>query len=301
MATSIPREAGASVSPHRSRQASLWTSRPVLAVRRRLIWIPLLALALWTIIPVFVAISISLKAPAEVFGSGTILPADPSLEAYRRTLGRDGFQTALVNSILVAVGSLSITVVLAVPAAYAFARFAFRARHLLLILILLPRLVPTLGLLVPLYKLAAFLGVLDSRITLMVAFAGTGLPLAVWLLTGFFRQIPVGIEEAAAIDGASLWQRLRYIVIPLSYPALITIGALAFREAWNEFDLVLALTTTAESRTLPYELFLHSNVTGVPDYPVEAAFALLTIIPLLLVYLRLERYVVSGITSGAIK
>lgn len=257
-----------------SRRQSLKSSPLGLAVRRRLFWIPLLLLTVWTVIPVAVAITVSLKAPAEVFGSGSLLPADPSLDAYARTLSRESFQTAMWNSIVVAVGSLLITFVLAIPAAYAFARFAFRARHLLLIFILLPRLVPTLGLLVPLYKLAAYLGVLDSRITLMVAFAGTGLPLAVWLLAGFFRQIPIGIEEAAAMDGASLWQRLRHVVLPLSYPALITVGALAFREAWNEFDLVLALTTTAESRTLPYELFLNSNITGVPDYPVEAASTL---------------------------
>lgn len=293
----VPSAARSPTDPSRA----LRRSRVIRIIRERLVWIPLAALAAWTLAPLLVALSVSLKEPAEVFGQPQLIPPDPTLAAYMRTISSPGFQQAFVNSVVVALGNMAITFGLGIPAAYAFARLRFGARHLLLVLILLPRLVPTLGLLVPLYQLAAALGALDNRLTLMVAFAGTGLPLAVWLLAGFFQQIPIELEEAAAVDGASLWQRLRMIVLPLALPALITIGALAFREAWNEFDLVLALTTTAASRTLPYELFLNSNITGVPDYPLDAAFALLTVVPLLLLYLRLERYVVGGITSGSLK
>jgi multiple sugar transport system permease protein len=154
---------------------------------------------------------------------------------------------------------------------------------------------------VPLYRLAVAAGALNSRLALIVVFTGTILPFSIWLMTGFFEQIPIELEEAAAVDGATAWQRLRQIVLPLSLPALITVGALAFREAWIEFDLVLALTTNADARTLPYELFLLSEVTGLPDYPVEAAFAILTTIPLVIIYLRFERQVIGGLTSGALK
>jgi multiple sugar transport system permease protein len=154
---------------------------------------------------------------------------------------------------------------------------------------------------VPLYRLAVALGALDNRLTLVVVFTGTILPLAVWLLVGFFQQIPRELEEAANVDGTNLWLRIRYIVLPLAVPALITIGVLAFREAWNEFNLVLALTRTAGNRTLPYELWLLQDSVGFANNPGMAAFAIMTLIPFIFIYLRIERYVVGGITAGSTK
>jgi multiple sugar transport system permease protein len=270
-------------------------------LRKLLLGIPLVVLVLWTLGPLLVSFSVSFKTRGEVFAYPTLLPANPTLEPYREVLARPGFRGAFVNSILVGLGTAALTLVLAVPAAYAFARFKFRGRHLLLLFTLIPRLIPSLGLMVPLYRIAIFLGALDRMLTLIVAFTGTLLPLAVWLLVGFFQQIPRDLEEAANVDGASTWSRLRLIVMPLAFPALLTIGLLAFREAWNEFSLVLALTRTPGNRTLPYELFLMQDATGLANYPGEAAFALLTLLPFLFVYLRIERYVVSGITSGAVK
>jgi ABC-type glycerol-3-phosphate transport system permease component len=271
------------------------------ALRRRWLWIPIALLVIWTVAPLFIAISVSLKERAEVFASPQLIPDSPTLNAYIKTVARPGFRVAFANSVIVGLGTLALALALTIPSAYVLARFQLRFRHLLLLFILLPRLVPTLGLMVPLYRLAVTFGVLDSRLTLIVVLAGTILPFSIWLMTGFFEQIPVELEEAAAVDGASSWQRLRRVVLPLAVPALITVGALAFREAWIEFDLILALTTNADARTLPYELFLLSDVTGLPDYPVEAAFAILTTIPLVLVYLRFERQVIGGLTSGALK
>jgi len=260
-------------------------------------------LAVWTIGPLLIALSTSLKMPAAVFGQPGLIPQDPTWAAYSRLLTRPGFRTALLNSVILGFGTISLTLVLGVPAAYAFARLRFFSRHLLLVFILLPRLVPSLGLMVPLYRMAAALGVLDSRLTLIVCYTGILLPVAIWLLVGFFQQIPITLEEAAAVDGANLWKRLRYVVLPLSVPALTTIAVLGFREAWQEFELVLVLTTQPSSRTLPYELFrlLGDAHGGVPDFPMEAAFALFTMAPLILVYMWVERYVVGGITAGSVK
>ena len=158
------------------------------------------------------------------------------------------------------------------PAAYAFARFRFRGRHLLLLFTLLPRLVPSLGIMVPIYRLAVATGQLDKRTTLIIVYTGMLLPLAVWLMVGFFQQIPRDIEEAANVDGATLWTRLRYIVVPLAAPAMITIGVLAFREAWNEFTLVLVLTSTPGKRTLPFELYLMQGIEGLANFPARGGF-----------------------------
>lgn len=270
-------------------------------LRRIAIWVPLGFLAVWTIFPILVTLSISFKTRSDVSADPGLIPSDPTLQGYISVLERQGFQSAFWNSLIVGFGTVVLTLLIAVPAAYAFARFAFRGRHLLLLFTLLPRLIPGLGLMVPLYRLAVWLGAIDKLLTLIVVFTGTVLPLAVWLLVGFFQQVPRDLEEAASVDGAGLYVRIRYIVLPLAMPAMITIGVLAFREAWNEFNLVLGLTSSPGSRTLPYELFLMTQTTGFQDNPGQAAFAIMTIIPFIFVYLRIERYVVSGITSGSVK
>ena len=269
--------------------------------RRSIRWIVLLILAVWTTFPILMTLSVSLKTRAAVGTDPGLIPSNPTLEAYAGVIAQQGFKGAFLNSVLVGLGTSLLTLVLAVPAAYAFARYRFRGRHLLLLFTLLPRLIPGLGLMVPLYRLAVALGAIDKLLTLIVAFTGTVLPLAVWLLVGFFQQIPRDLEEAANVDGANLFSRVRYIVLPLAVPAMIAIGVLAFREAWNEFNLVLGLTSAPGSRTLPYELFLMTQTTGFQNSPGQAAFAIMTIIPFIFVYLRIERFVVGGITSGAVK
>jgi multiple sugar transport system permease protein len=264
-----------------------------------LLAIPLVALVVWTVAPFLVTLSVSLKDRAEVFANPSLIPANPNLDAYREVLASESFTTSFLNSVIVGVGTTLLTLVIGVPAAYAFARFNFRGRHLLLLFTLLPRLVPSLGIMVPIYRLAVATGMLDKRLTLVIVYTGMLLPLAVWLMVGFFQQIPREIEEAANVDGASLWGRLRYIVAPLAAPAMITIGVLAFREAWNEFTLVLVLTSTPGRRTLPYELYLMQGIEGIANFPAEAAFTLLTVLPFILVYTRVEKYVVAGLVTGS--
>lgn len=267
--------------------------------RKMLSGIPLLLLAIWTFIPFLVTLSVSFKTRVETFSDLGLIPNDPTWNAYSEVLRDENFTNAFVNSVIVGIGTTIVTIMISLPAAYAFARFNFRGRHFLLLFTLLPRLVPSIGVLVPIYRLAVSTGMLDKRITLIFVYAGTLAPLAVWLMVGFFQGIPREIEEAAAVDGATLWQRIRYIVMPLAAPALITIGVLAFREAWNEFTLVLVLTTTPETRTLPFALFKMGQSEGISNFPAEAAFAILTVLPFILVYSRVEKFVVAGLTSGS--
>ncbi len=279
--------------PHRA-GSRIWR-----VIRKVLLAIPLIILVVWTLAPFLVTLSVSFKERAHVFAQPGLIPTNPNLDAYREVLSSDSFLTSLANSLVVGIGTTVLTIVIGVPAAYAFARFNFRGRHLLLLFTLLPRLVPSIGIMVPIYRLAVAVGALDSRLTLIVVYTGMLLPLAVWLMVGFFQQIPREIEEAANVDGASLWGRMRYIVSPLAAPAMITIGVLAFREAWNEFTLVLVLTSTPGKRTLPYELYLMQGVEGIANFPGEAAFTILTVLPFILIYTRIEKYVVAGIVSGS--
>jgi ABC-type glycerol-3-phosphate transport system permease component len=289
-----PSETSASPRP------SLGTA-PHRLLRAAIMAVPLLVLVVWTVLPFLVTISVSLKTKGETFANYGLIPENPTTIAYEQVLADPNFRGAFWNSLVVGLGTAIVSIILAVPAAYAFARFRFRGRHLLLLFLLLPRLVPSLGLMVPLYRLAAATGQLDKRSTLIIVYSGMLLPLAVWLLVGFFQQIPRDIEEAANVDGATLWDRMRYIVLPLAAPALITVVVLAFREAWNEFTLVLVLTSSPGRRTLPFELFKLQSGEGIANFPGEAAFALITILPFILVYTRIERYVIAGITAGSSK
>jgi len=268
-------------------------------VRNILVALPLIILVVWTVAPFLLTLSVSLKDKTEVFSDPSIIPADPSLEAYADVLSSESFTTSFLNSVIVGVGTTLLTIVISVPAAYAFARFRFRGRHLLLLFTLLPRLVPTIGMMIPIYRLAIVTGTLDKRLTLIVVYTAMLLPLAVWLLVGFFQAIPRDIEEAANVDSASLWARLRYIVVPLAAPAMITVGVLAFREAWNEFTLVLVLVNSPGNRTLPFELYKLQGVEGVADYPIEAAFTVMTILPFIIFYTFVEKHVVAGLISGS--
>jgi ABC-type glycerol-3-phosphate transport system permease component len=261
----------------------------------------LIALVLWTLIPFLVTISVSFKTKGETFANYGLIPESPTIQAYQQIIADPNFRSAFMNSVIVGFGTALLTILLAVPAAYAFARFRFKGRNLLLLLVFLPRLVPSLGTMVPLYRLAAATGQLDKLTTLIFVYTGTLLPLAVWLLVGFIQQIPRDIEEAASVDGATLWARLRRVVLPLAAPATITIAALAFREAWNEFTLALVLTSSPGHRTLPFELFKLQTGQGIANFPGEAAFALLTVVPFLILYNRIERYMVAGLVAGSDK
>ncbi|MDH3471610.1 MAG: carbohydrate ABC transporter permease [Acidimicrobiia bacterium] len=274
-------------------------SRARKVLRNVLIALPLIILVVWTITPFLVTLSVSFKHRADVFADPSIIPSSPNLQAYREVLTSESFTSSFVNSVIVGAGTTALTLVLGVPAAYAFARFRFRGRHLLLLFTLLPRLVPSLGILVPIFRLAVATEQLDKRTTLIIVYTATLLPLAVWLMVGFFQQIPREIEEAANVDGAGTWSRLRYIVAPLAAPAMITIGVLAFREAWNEFTLVLVLVNTPGKRTLPFELYQMQGIEGIANFPGEAAFTILTILPFILIYTRVEKYVVAGLISGS--
>ncbi len=274
-------------------------SRAKRLLRSILIAIPLIALVVWTVTPFLVTLSISFKDKVEVFSDPSLIPANPSLNAYTDVLASDSFTTSFTNSVVVGVGTTVLTILLAVPAAYAFARFRFRGRHLLLLFTLLPRLTPSIGLMIPIYRIAIATNMLDKRITLIIVYTAMLLPLGVWLLVGFFQAIPRDIEEAANVDGASLWGRLRHIVVPLAAPAMITVGVLAFREAWNEFTLVLVLVNSPGNRTLPFELYKLQGVEGIADYPIEAAFTVLTIVPFILFYTFVEKHVVAGLISGS--
>jgi ABC-type glycerol-3-phosphate transport system permease component len=269
--------------------------------RLLLIGLPLAFLVVWTATPILWAVLSSFKAPLEIYESRSILPNEWRLDAYRTVLGMPGFGQWLTNSIIVTVVATIIPLCLSIVAAYGFARYAFRFRHLLLLMYLVPRIIPRVSLIVPLNDLMTDLGLINTYSVLFLTYTASAIPLATWILVGFFGSIPKEIEESATIDGAGMWSRLRHVMLPIAWPGVVTAAVLCVREAWNEFSFVLALVNETGMRTLPYQLYMLKDSMGVQDYAVYNAFTVLTVLPLLLVYLLLERRVVDSIVSGAVK
>ena len=266
-----------------------------------LIGIPLAILVIWTTLPILWAVLSSLKEPLEIYESNTLLPASPNLDGYRTVLSMRGFDAWLFNTFLVTVVATIVPLALSILAAYGFARYAFRFRHVLLLLYLIPRIIPRVSLIVPLNSLMSDLGLINTYWVLFITFTASAIPLSTWILVGFFAAIPKEIEESATMDGANMWNRLRRVILPIAWPGVVTAGVLCIREAWNEFAFVLALINETSMRTLPYQLYMLKDSMGVQDYAVYNAFTVLTVLPLLIVYLLLERRVVESIVSGAVK
>jgi ABC-type glycerol-3-phosphate transport system permease component len=266
------------------------------------VWLPLGVLFLWTVLPLIWLVSSTFKPPLELYDIPPhIIPQDFTVEAYGDVLGRERFFRFVGNSVFLAVTSTAVTLFLATLAAYGFARYAFRWRHVLLILILVPRILPRAGLIVPLYNFYVSVGLIDTYTGIIIAYVASAVPFSTWIFTGFIQGVPTEYEEAAMVDGASFWRKLWHVILPVALPGLVTITVVSFLMAWNEFPFVLAFTTSGDMRTLPYQLYLMQDTLGLMDWPQVNAFAVFTILPVLLLYLLFEKNIVQGLTAGSIK
>lgn len=256
----------------------------------------------WVLLPLSWVFMSSFKGRLEIYNSQRFLPVAPSLDAYRQIFTLRQFWISLVNSTYVSLSSTLIAVTLCVLAAYGFARYARGWwKHMLLLVVLVPRVVPRISLVVPLYDAVVSAGLLNTYTSLIVTYTATAIPLGTWILIGFFESVPRELEECAAIDGASLPLILWKIVIPVAWPGIMTVFVLTLREGWNEFPFVMAFTTDMGMRTLPYQLFLLKDSLGIQDWSIITAFTVLTIVPIIVIYLFFQRHVVNSIVSGALK
>lgn len=232
-------------------------------------------------------------------------PAEPTLENYWRlvdpsgTVGRDFIQY-FWNSIWVSTLTTILAVVVAVPAAYAFSRFRFPGRNFLFFAVLLRNMFPAVVFLVPLFILMKALGLVNTHGSLILTYLTFGLPLAIWLLKGFYDNIPVQLEQAARIDGATRFQAFLLIVMPLSVPGIIATSIFSFIGAWNEYVYAYTFLTKQESMTLPVGIqrFFTEFAT---DWPGLMAATFLMSVPVVVLFLVLQKYFVRALTEGAVK
>lgn len=266
-----------------------------------LVWIPLILFFFWSIIPIVSSALASFKGPVELYTSPRILPESLDWTSYYRTVTWPNFPRWFANSVFLTAGSTILALIGGILGAYAFARYKFRGRHLLLLAFLLPRILPRVSLIVPLYLMYNRLGLLNTYTVLFISYTASIIPLTTWILVGFINAVPKELEDSAYVDGANLWQRLIRITIPVAWPGILTATAMAMRSAWQEFPFVLSFIFDSRKRTLTYQLYQFQDAMGFQDWTIYNAFTLVTIIPLLVVFMLLQKHVVASLTSGALK
>ena len=252
------------------------------------------------VLPFYWAVVASLTPEARLFEGVVLWPAEPTLEHYRALFRERDFWTPLLNSVLVAGATTLLCVVLGAPAAYAIARLRFRGRHLVLGLVLAVSVFPQVSLVSPLYVLLRALGLIDTHLGLVLPYTTFAMPLAVWLLVGYFRQLPPDLEEAALVDGATRAQAMRHVVLPLAMPGIATAAVLTFVYCWNEFLFALSFTVSPDRHTVPVAIALFRGQYQVPWGQILAG-AVVATAPVAAAVLVLQRRIVAGLTAGAVK
>ncbi|WP_423208461.1 carbohydrate ABC transporter permease [Paracoccus yeei] len=242
------------------------------------------------------------------FSSGTALfqvnywPKSFNWVNYETVMGNRNFVRSIVNSVFIAGCTVAFALFLAVTAAYALSRVSFRGRGLLLMTILAVSMFPQIAVLAGLFELVRFLGIFNTPWAMIMSYTIFTLPFTVWVLTTFMRDLPVEIEEAAIVDGATPWVIVTKVFLPLLWPALVTTGLLAFIGAWNEFLFALTFTSSESMRTVPVAIALLSGASQqeIPWGPIMAASVIVTV-PLIVLVLIFQRKIVAGLTAGGVK
>jgi len=258
-------------------------------------------IVLVSIFPFYYAILTSFKSGTALFEIN-YLPVHFSLDNYVSVLTTGVFVRNLGNSILVATSVVVLALFLAVTAAFALARVNFRGRGLLLMTILAVSMFPQIAVLAGLFELVRAFGLFNTPFALIFSYTIFTLPFTVWVLTTFMRDLPVEIEEAAIVDGASPWVIITKVFMPLMWPALVTTGLLAFIAAWNEFLFALTFTSSNETRTVPVAIAMLSGASQyeIPWGRIMAASVIVTV-PLVVLVLIFQRKIVQGLTAGGVK
>ena len=256
-------------------------------------------LALWAL-PFFWQALTSLKPDTELMAVDRLLRAAPTLVHYRVVLERSVMPEALRNSLGVATLTTLLALILGVPGAYALARLPVPGKRGLLLGVVACTAFPQITTVGPLFVALRSLGLRDTWLALVLADTSFALPVVLWLLSGFVREVPVDVEEAAALDGAGRLGVLARVVLPMIAPGVVSAALLVFLMSWNEFLFAFTFTATEASRTVPVALALFPGVFEVPWGDIAAA-AMLASLPPIVIVVALQRWLVRGLTAGAVR
>lgn len=273
-----------------------------LSARRTMAWAIIdVLVVVYALLPVLWIFSLSLK-PTSTVKDGKLIPASVTLDNYRGVFRGEFFSSALINSIGVGLITTVIAVLLGAMAAYAVARLAFPGKRVLIGATLLITMFPAISLVTPLFNIERAVGLVDTWPGLILPYITFALPLAIYTLSAFFREVPWDLEKAAKMDGATPGQAFRKVIAPLAAPGLVTAAILVFIFAWNDLLLALSLTATKAAITAPVAI---ANFTGSSQFEEPtgsiAAGAMVITVPIIVFVLVFQRRIVAGLTSGAVK
>jgi len=284
-----------SLSPRQKRKA-------VTGVKVVSLQVFFIALCFVTLIPILYAVSVSFNANNSLLSANfSFLPKAFTLENYKAVFTQEPVLIWLKNSVFIALCTVTIALSVSVPAAYAFSRMRFRGRKTLLNLLILLNAFPSLLSMFAIYKLMNPLGLINTKLGLIIVYTGTMAVFGLWNMKGYFDTIPYDIEEAARIDGASELQIIRRIVLPLAKPSIIVTAVMVLIYVWNEYIYAITFMTGSENFTLATGLYSLQAGEMSGSWPVFAAASLLVSLPVLLIFLYVQKHMVSGLTAGGVK
>jgi multiple sugar transport system permease protein len=267
-------------------------------IRESGLWIITIIAVLLSLFPIVYLFLLSIK-PAELTFAPDVWVFTPTLENYAAVFEGGDFFRYLFNSLIIGFTTMAIALTLGSLAAYGFARFKFRGNFWLRMSSLIPQMLPPITIIVPLYVLFMGLDLLDTQAALIISYLTFTLPLAIWMMTGFFEDIPVELEESAMVDGANRFVAFFRVSLPIAAPGLAATAVLSFIYAWNEF-LYAVILTGRDSRTLPVTITSYMTNRAILWGRIAAAGSIV-LIPVLVFALLTQRYLVRGLAGGAVK
>ena len=271
------------------------------SAKQVLLWLAVAAIVVFCLFPFYWLINTSMKTGADLSGAN-LLPPSPSLDNYTSIFEDDAFTMAIRNSAIIASSVTVLSLVIGSFAGYALARLHLPKKFLILAILLSISTFPPIAIAAPVFELWTDIGLYNTYLGLILPSLAFGLPLTIYILASFFRDIPRELEEAALVDGATRMQAFRKIVVPLAAPGVVTAGLLVFIFVWNEFLFAITLTSTPERRPVPAAIvfFTGSQQFEVPLGTISAASVVVTV-PLIVLVLIFQRRIVAGLTAGAVK
>jgi len=265
-------------------------------VPRRQIYVPLSIFLLFTLIPFYWILLFALRRP----GSTSLVPWPMTFEHFEKVWNERAFGTYFQNSVLVGIATLVMTTLVALAGGYALARFNFRIKKAFMLALLCTQFVPGALLLVPLFEIFANLRMINSLVSVIIAETVFQLPLSMILISGFIRNVPYSLEEAAWVDGCNRFTAFRIVVLPLLRPGLIAVGSFAFVHAWNHFLFALMFLSDQSKQTIPVGLNTLMSADSV-DLGALAAGGIIAAVPVVLVFAFIQKWLITGFSAGAVK
>ena len=257
-------------------------------------------LAIVILLPFFWMVSVSLKPATEPFAiPARLWPENPTLENYVNAF-RPEFRTYFMNSVIVSLSTVVISVTLGLLAAYSFTRAQFRIISVLMALVMVAQMFPASAIIIPIYKLMKAADLLNTYASLIIAYVTITLPVAIWMLRGFMARLPATLEEAAEIDGAGPLRAFFEIIVPLCRPGIVATAVFILIVTWQEFLFALSFTSTKEMRTLPVGMNDFIGQYGIRYGDLMASSVIISV-PVVVVFFLLQRQFVAGLTAGAVK